>query len=56
MGGYRNQRQAGKKDIKITTMDEEERKERERLFLFLSFRSVLNVIYSFLGNSPVSEF
>jgi len=26
------------------------------MFLFLSFRHVLNVIYSFLGNSPVSEF
>ena len=25
-------------------------------FLFLSFRRVLNVIYSFLGNSPASEF
>jgi len=25
-------------------------------FLFLSFRRVLNVIYSFLGNSPVPEF
>ena len=25
-------------------------------FLFLSFRCVLNVIYSFLGNSPASEF
>jgi len=24
--------------------------------LFLSFRRVLNVIYSFLGNSPASEF
>jgi len=24
-------------------------------FLFLSFRRVLNVIYSFLGNSPASE-
>ena len=24
--------------------------------LFLSFRRVLNVIYSFLGNSPTSEF
>jgi len=24
--------------------------------LFLSFRLVLNVIYSFLGNSPASEF
>jgi len=26
------------------------------LFLFLSFRRVLNVIYSFLGNFPASEF
>jgi len=26
------------------------------IFLFLSFRSVLNVICSFLGNSPASEF
>ena len=26
------------------------------VFLFLSFRRVLNVIYSFLGNSPASEF
>jgi len=26
------------------------------LVLFLSFRRVLNVIYSFLGNSPASEF
>ena len=26
------------------------------LILFLSFRRVLNVIYSFLGNSPASEF
>ena len=25
-------------------------------FLFLSFRRVLNVICSFLGNSPASEF
>jgi len=25
------------------------------LLLFLSFRRVLNVIYSFLGNSPASE-
>ena len=25
-------------------------------FLFLSFRRVLNVNYSFLGNSPASEF
>jgi len=25
-------------------------------FLFLSFRRVLNVIYSFLGNSPAYEF
>ena len=25
-------------------------------FLFLSFRRVLNVIYSFLSNSPASEF
>ena len=25
-------------------------------FLFLSFSRVLNVIYSFLGNSPASEF
>ena len=25
-------------------------------FLFLSFRRVLNVMYSFLGNSPASEF
>jgi len=25
-------------------------------FLFLSFRRVLDVIYSFLGNSPASEF
>jgi len=25
-------------------------------FLFLSFRRVLNVIYSFLGNSPAPEF
>jgi len=27
-----------------------------RLILFLSFRRVLNVNYSFLGNSPASEF
>jgi len=26
------------------------------IILFLSFRRVLNVIYSFLGNSPASEF
>jgi len=26
------------------------------IFLFLSFRRVLNVIYSFLGNSPASEY
>ena len=26
------------------------------IILFLSFRCVLNVIYSFLGNSPASEF
>jgi len=26
------------------------------LILFLSFRRVLNVNYSFLGNSPASEF
>jgi len=31
------------------------RKEQYK-FLFLSFRRVLNVIYSFLGNSPSSEF
>ena len=27
-----------------------------KLILFLSFRRVLNVIYSFLSNSPASEF
>ena len=31
-------------------------KQMLRLILFLSFRRVLNVIYSFLGNSPASEF
>jgi len=29
---------------------------RKKTNLFLSFRRVLNVIYSFLGNSPASEF
>jgi len=29
---------------------------RGKRFRFLSFRRVLNVIYSFLGNSPASEF
>jgi len=29
---------------------------RKRNILFLSFRRVLNVNYSFLGNSPASEF
>jgi len=30
--------------------------KQQAKFLFLSFRRVLNVIYSFLGNSPASEF
>jgi len=31
------------------------RKLYSHWFLFLSFRRVVNVIYSFLGNSPASE-
>ena len=30
--------------------------EYKSVMLFLSFRRVLNVIYSFLGNSPASDF
>jgi len=30
--------------------------DKHKTFLFLSFRRVLNVICSFLGNSPASEF
>jgi len=29
--------------------------KEQQLILFLSFRRVVNVIYSFLGNSPASE-
>ena len=34
----------------------ENQQDATNSILFLSFRRVLNVIYSFLGNSPASEF
>jgi len=39
-----------------TTLETEYTEEATKYFLFLSFRRVLNVICSFLGNSPASEF